>query len=172
MGQQRITLADIIKVADRLGIYDNIHRYGEHSAELWCDGSENRRVTFTFDGPVMTIERTDKRPVILDAFPDDGEGPGRRGGIHLAGIHPQPPAIPGRRLLCNRWMGMGAAEMLRLKNILTALALAAAGFAFLDAALDAAVWEIDHAPRLTPEQIRAECAAHYTPACAGKRRHQ
>ena len=58
--------------------------------------------------------------------------------------------------------------MLRLKNILTALALAAAGFAFLDAALDAAVWEIDHSPRLTPEQIRAECAAHYTPACAGK----
>lgn len=58
--------------------------------------------------------------------------------------------------------------MLRLKNILLAVALAAAGFAFLDAALDAAVWEIDHAPRLTPKQIRAECAAHYTPACAGK----
>jgi|GEM_PF-2400801 hypothetical protein len=75
MGQQRITLADIITVADRLGIYDNIHRYSDHSAELWCDGSENRRVTFTFDGPVMTIERTDKRPVILDAFPDDGETP-------------------------------------------------------------------------------------------------
>ena len=55
--------------------------------------------------------------------------------------------------------------MLRLKNILLAVAVAAAGFAFLDAALDAAVWEIDHAPRLTPEQIRAECAAHYTPAC-------
>lgn len=61
--------------------------------------------------------------------------------------------------------------MLRLKNILLAVVLAAAGFAFLDAALDAAVWEIDHAPRLTPEQIRAECAAHYTPACAGKRRN-
>ena len=61
--------------------------------------------------------------------------------------------------------------MLRLKNILTALALATAGFAFLDAALDAAVWEVDHSPRLTPEQIRHECAAHYTPACAGKRRH-
>ena len=58
--------------------------------------------------------------------------------------------------------------MAHLKNILTALALAAAGFLFLDAALDAAVWEIDHSPRLTPEQIRAECAAHYTPACAGK----
>lgn len=58
--------------------------------------------------------------------------------------------------------------MLRLKNILLAVVLAAAGFAFLDAALDAAVWEIDHSPRLTPEQIRAECAAHYTPACAGK----
>lgn len=55
-----------------------------------------------------------------------------------------------------------------LKNILLAVAVAAAGFAFLDAALDAAVWEIDHAPRLTPEQIRHECAAHYTPACAGK----
>ena len=55
-----------------------------------------------------------------------------------------------------------------LKNILLAVAVAAAGFAFLDAALDAAVWEVDHAPRLTPEQIRAECAAHYTPACAGK----
>ena len=63
---------------------------------------------------------------------------------------------------------MGAAEILRLKNILLAVALAAAGFAFLDAALDAAVWEVDHSPRLTPEQIRAECAAHYTPACAGK----
>jgi hypothetical protein len=61
--------------------------------------------------------------------------------------------------------------MSRLKNILTALALAAAGFLFFDAALDAAVWEIDHSPRLTPEQIRHECAAHYTPACAGKRRH-
>ena len=61
--------------------------------------------------------------------------------------------------------------MLRLSHILTALALAAAGFAFLDAALDAAVWEIDHSPRLSPEQIRAECAAHYTPACAGKRRN-
>lgn len=60
--------------------------------------------------------------------------------------------------------------MLRLSHILTALALAAAGIAFLDAALDAAVWEIDHSPRLTPEQIKAECAAHYTPACAGKRR--
>ena len=58
--------------------------------------------------------------------------------------------------------------MLRLKNILLAVVLAAAGFLFLDAALDAAVWEIDHSPRLTPEQIRAECAAHYTPACAGK----
>ena len=66
---------------------------------------------------------------------------------------------------------MGAAEMLRLKNTILVLALAAAGFLFSDAALDAAVWEIDHAPRLTPEQIRAECAAHYTPACAGKRRH-
>ena len=75
MGQQRITLADIIKVADRLGIYNNIHRYGDHSAELWCDESAERRVTFTFDGPVMTIERTDMRPVILDAFPDDGETP-------------------------------------------------------------------------------------------------
>ena len=61
--------------------------------------------------------------------------------------------------------------MSRLKNILTALALTAAGFLFFDSLLDAAVWEIDHAPRLTPEQIRAECAAHYTPACAGKRRH-
>ena len=60
--------------------------------------------------------------------------------------------------------------MTRLKNIFTALALAAAGFLFFDAALDAAVWEVDHAPRLSPEQIRAECAAHYTPACAGKRR--
>lgn len=58
--------------------------------------------------------------------------------------------------------------MLRLKNILTALVLAAAGFLFFDSLLDAAVWEIDHSPRLTPEQIRAECAAHYTPACAGK----
>ena len=75
MGQQRITLADIITVADRLGIYDNIHRYSDHSAELWCDESAECRVTFTFDGPVMTIERTDKRPVILDAFPDDGETP-------------------------------------------------------------------------------------------------
>ena len=75
MGQQRITLADIIAVADRLGIYNNIHRYSDHSAELWCDESAERRVTFTFDGPVMTIERTDMRPVILDAFPDDGETP-------------------------------------------------------------------------------------------------
>ena len=58
-----------------------------------------------------------------------------------------------------------------LKNILLALALIAASAVFFDAALDAAVWEIDHAPRLTPEQIRHECAAHYTPACAGKRRH-
>lgn len=58
-----------------------------------------------------------------------------------------------------------------LKNILLALALIAASAVFFDAALDAAVWEIDHAPRLSPEQIRAECAAHYTPACAGKRRH-
>lgn len=58
-----------------------------------------------------------------------------------------------------------------LKNILLALASIAAGVAFFDAALDAAVWEIDHSPRLTPEQIRAECAAHYTPACAGKRRN-
>ena len=57
-----------------------------------------------------------------------------------------------------------------LKNILLALALIAASAVFFDAALDAAVWEIDHAPRLTPEQIRHECAAHYTPACAGKRR--
>ena len=55
--------------------------------------------------------------------------------------------------------------MLRLKNILLAVVLAAAGFLLFDAALDAAVWEIDHAPRLTPGQIRAECAAHYTPAC-------
>lgn len=62
--------------------------------------------------------------------------------------------------------------MAHLKNVLTVLALAAAGFLFFDAALDAAVWEIDHAPRLSPEQIRAECAAHYTPACAGKRSHQ
>ena len=61
--------------------------------------------------------------------------------------------------------------MLRLSHILTALALAAAGFLFFDAALDAAVWEIDHSPRLSPEQIRAECAAHYTPACAGKRKN-
>lgn len=60
--------------------------------------------------------------------------------------------------------------MLRLSHILTALALAASGFLFFDAALDAAVWEVDHSPRLTPEQIRHECAAHYTPACAGKRR--
>ena len=58
-----------------------------------------------------------------------------------------------------------------LKNAILVLALAAAGFLFFDAALDAAVWEIDHAPRLTPEQIRHECAAHYTPACAGKRRN-
>lgn len=58
-----------------------------------------------------------------------------------------------------------------LKNIILALALIAASAVFFDAALDAAVWEIDHSPRLTPEQIRAECAAHYTPACAGKRRH-
>lgn len=57
-----------------------------------------------------------------------------------------------------------------LKNTILVLALAAAGFLFFDAALDAAVWEIDHAQRLTPEQIRHECAAHYTPACAGKRR--
>ena len=57
-----------------------------------------------------------------------------------------------------------------LKNILLALALIAASAVFFDAALDAAVWEVDHAPRLSPEQIRAECAAHYTPACAGKRR--
>jgi len=61
--------------------------------------------------------------------------------------------------------------MTALKNTILVLALAAAGFLFFDAALDAAVWEIDHAPRLTPEQIRAECAAHYTPACAGKRRN-
>ena len=61
--------------------------------------------------------------------------------------------------------------MTRLKNIFTALALAAAGFLFFDSLLDAAVWEIDHAQRLTPEQIRHECAAHYTPACAGKRRN-
>lgn len=58
-----------------------------------------------------------------------------------------------------------------LKNILLALALIAATAAFFNAALDAAVYEVDHAPRLSPEQIRAECAAHYTPACAGKRRH-
>lgn len=57
-----------------------------------------------------------------------------------------------------------------LKNTILVLALAAAGFLFFDAALDAAVWEIDHSPRLTTEQIRHECAAHYTPACAGKRR--
>ena len=75
MGQTRITLGDVIAVADRLGIYNNIHRYSDHSAELWCDESAERRITFTFDGPVMTIERTDKRPVILDAFPDDGETP-------------------------------------------------------------------------------------------------
>jgi len=62
-------------------------------------------------------------------------------------------------------------QQITLTDIITALALAAAGIAFLDAALDAAVWEIDHSPRLTPEQIRAECAAHYTPACAGKRRN-
>ena len=61
--------------------------------------------------------------------------------------------------------------MTALKNTILVLALAVAGFLFFDAALDAAVWEIDHAPRLTPEQIRAECAAHYTPACAGKRRN-
>ena len=61
--------------------------------------------------------------------------------------------------------------MTQLKNILLAVAFAAAGLALCDAALDAAVWEIDHSPRLSPEQIRAECAAHYTPACAGKRRH-
>ena len=61
--------------------------------------------------------------------------------------------------------------MTALKNTILVLALAAAGFLFSDAALDAAVWEIDHAPRLTPEQIRHECAAHYTPACAGKRRN-
>ena len=61
--------------------------------------------------------------------------------------------------------------MTALKNTILVLALATAGFAFLDAVLDAALWEIDHAPRLTPEQIRHECAAHYTPACAGKRRH-
>ena len=58
--------------------------------------------------------------------------------------------------------------MLRLSHILTAAAMVAAGFLFFDSLLDAAVWEIDHAPRLTPEQIRHECAAHYTPACAGK----
>ena len=57
-----------------------------------------------------------------------------------------------------------------LKNTILVLALAAAGFLFFDAALDAAVWEIDHAPHLTTEQIRHECVAHYTPACAGKRR--
>lgn len=62
--------------------------------------------------------------------------------------------------------------MLRLSHILTAAAMVAAGFLFFDSLLDAAVWEIDHAPRLTPEQIRHECATHYTPACAGKRRHQ
>ena len=61
--------------------------------------------------------------------------------------------------------------MTALKNTILVLALAAAGFLFFDAALDAAVWEIDHAPRLTPEQIRHECAAHYTPACAEKRRN-
>lgn len=61
--------------------------------------------------------------------------------------------------------------MTALKNTILVLALAAAGFLFFDAALDAAVWEINHAPRLTPEQIRHECAAHYTPACAGKRRN-
>ena len=61
--------------------------------------------------------------------------------------------------------------MTALKNTILVLALAAAGFLFFDAALDAAVWEVDHAPRLSPEQIRAECAAHYTPACAGKRRN-
>ena len=61
--------------------------------------------------------------------------------------------------------------MTALKNTILVLALAAAGFLFFDAALDAAVWEIDHAPRLTPEQIRHECAAHYPPACAGKRRN-
>ena len=61
--------------------------------------------------------------------------------------------------------------MTTLKNTILVLVLAAAGFAFLDTALDAAVWEIDHAPRLTPEQIRHECATHYTPACAGKRRN-
>ena len=55
--------------------------------------------------------------------------------------------------------------MSRLKNTILVLALAAAGFLFFDSLLDAAVWEIDHAPRLTPEQIRHECAAHYTPAC-------
>nr|DAY00267.1 MAG TPA: hypothetical protein [Caudoviricetes sp.] len=58
-----------------------------------------------------------------------------------------------------------------LKNILLALALIAATAVFFNAALDAAVYEVDHAPRLTPEQIRHECAAHYTPACAGKRRN-
>ena len=52
-----------------------------------------------------------------------------------------------------------------LKNTILVLALAAAGFLFFDSLLDAAVWEVDHAPRLTPEQIRAECTAHYTPAC-------
>lgn len=61
--------------------------------------------------------------------------------------------------------------MNRLKTLFTAAALVAAAFLFFDAALDAAVWEINHSPRLTPEQIREECAAHYTPACAGKRRH-
>lgn len=58
-----------------------------------------------------------------------------------------------------------------LKNTILVLALAAAGFLFFDSLLDAAVWEIDHSPRLSPEQIKAECAAHYTPACAGKRRN-
>lgn len=59
--------------------------------------------------------------------------------------------------------------MTRLKTILLAAVFIAATVAICDAALDAAVWEIDHSPRLTPEQIRHECAAHYTPACAGKR---
>ena len=58
-----------------------------------------------------------------------------------------------------------------LKNTILVLALAAAGFLFFDSLLDAAVWEIDHSPRLSPEQIKAECAAYYTPACAGKRRN-
>ena len=35
--------------------------------------------------------------------------------------------------------------MTALKNTILVLALAAAGFLFFDAALDAAVWEIDHA---------------------------